>query len=703
MNLAEIVTLRLMQTHRLPDDLLQLIFLLLVKEERENLPHVQRYYSDRSERYIEHYNTPVLLYQNLGWLDQYTEAVSFIFHRLPKLTDGTDFSAPIHELARIGLVECVSLAQASFTALTDSDLLPEQRRYTGNPIDKFLGRSYLRTILNFKLHFSVPASIRFEHTHVVAPTGSGKTQLLQQLILNDLKRDACVIVIDSQSDLINNIKRLAQLPKERLVIVDPTDVEFPVALNIFDIGQHRLKTYSKLDYERHINGVIELLSYVFSSILGAELTQKQGVALNFVLRLMIHIPGATIHTLRNIMAPKGLELYEPYLVNLTESGQAFFRTEFNSKAFEETKTQILRRLYGVLENPTIERLFSHRESRLDIGAEMNAGKVILISTAKDLLKQSGCTFFGRFFINLIAQATLERARQNPSDRKDTYLYIDEVQDYSDPTIATILEQSRKYNVGLTMAHQQLSQLPEDVRSSVFNNTATKFVGGVSMGDARLLAHDLRCEPEYLRDQKKLHFALYARGFLPKALTVHVRAGLMESLPRRSSAEMAELLDMTRDKYSAIPAKTPPPTSPPPQPPSKVDVQDDDIEALNKANQTGSSFIELQRSANGHYYWQGTINGTLIEFFVDTGATRTSLPVNIARDIGLVAYGKIKTNTAGGIVEGKLVRGDLKLEGGMSVPDLEMILLPNLRKPLLGMDILKRLHWMQEGDSLMIFL
>jgi hypothetical protein len=399
-------------------------------------------------------------------------------------------------------------------------------------------------LLNFNVSFDIPQSTQFEHYYVLGSTGSGKTQLLQFLISQKL--DSSVIVIDSQGDLIRNIVRLKAIDPERYVIIDPSDVEYPVALNIFDVGQDRVSKYSKLEYERHINGVIELLSYVFASILGAELTQRQGVALNFCLRLCLFIPNATIHTLRDIFSVNGLAPYTQYLKNLTESGQAFFRNEFdNPKAFGDVKSQVLRRLYGILENPTIERLFTHPKSRFDMKDAMDSGKVILINTAKDLLKQQGCSFFGRFFISLIAQATQERASQKY--RKPTFVFIDEAQDYLDTNIATLLEQSRKYFVNITLAHQQLSQLPSEVQSSVITNTSTKFIGGCSSGDARTLAADMRADVDTLINQPKFHFTTFIRGFTRSAITLKIEAGYMERLPERSDEELNLLIANNRER------------------------------------------------------------------------------------------------------------------------------------------------------------
>ena len=105
------------------------------------------------------------------------------------------------------------------------------------------------------------------------------------------------------------------------------------------------------------------------------------------------------------------------------SQESSFETEFASREFEQTKKQVLRRLWGILENQTFERMFSHPQSKLDLFSEMNSGKVILINTAKDLLKETGTEIFGRFFIALIAQAAQERAILPANKRMPTFVYM----------------------------------------------------------------------------------------------------------------------------------------------------------------------------------------------------------------------------------------------------------------------------------------
>ncbi|MCR4332135.1 MAG: hypothetical protein NUV34_05445, partial [Sulfuricaulis sp.] len=310
-------------------------------------------------------------------------------------------------------------------------------------VDTYLGGTPLTRLFEGSLPFTIPTRTRFEHHHIVAGSGHGKTQTLQYLIANDLdgveRGEASLVVLDSQGDLIKTISELkcfapGEPLHERICIIDPTDVEYPVSLNLFDVGIERLKHYPLLERERLTNSILELYDFVLGSLLAAEMTQKQNVIFRYVTRLMLHIPDATIHTLRELMEPGSEKKFAPHIAKLGGTARQFFETEFSSREFNDTKKQVLRRLWGILENQTFERMFSHPRSKLDLFAEMNAGKIILINTAKDLLKESGTEIFGRFFIAMIAQAAQERAVLPEHKRLPTFVYIDEAADYFDRNI-----------------------------------------------------------------------------------------------------------------------------------------------------------------------------------------------------------------------------------------------------------------------------
>ena len=115
-------------------------------------------------------------------------------------------------------------------------------------------------------------------------------------------------------------------------------------------------------------------------------------------------------------------------------------------------------------------------------------------------------------------------------------------------------------------------------------------------------------------------------------------------------------------------------------------------------------IEIRRGADGHYHWPGTINGRSVDFLIDTGATGTAISAALARELELQSIGQVQSSTAGGPVTGQVVRADVTLQGGVRAERLRLVALPALaERPLLGMDVLGRLHWQQRDGVMRIDL
>ena len=422
----------------------------------------------------------------------------------------------------------------------------------------YLKGTPLHDYFDQQVAFSIPTAARFEHHHIVAGSGHGKTQTLQYMIGEDLAAVAAgnrsIVVFDSQGDLIRNIASLAEFAPGgvlhgRIVLIDPSDVEYPVSLNLFDVGIGRLNRYSPLERERLTNSILELYDFVLGSLLAAEMTQKQSVVFRYVTRLMLHIPNATIHTLRALMEPNGAKVFADDIAKLSGIARDFFATEFTSREFEQTKKQVVRRLWGILENQTFERMFSHPRSKLDLFSEMNAGKVILINTAKDLLKEQGSEIFGRFFIAMIAQAAQERATLPEAERMPTFVYIDEAADYFDQNIGVILAQARKYHVGMVLAHQYLGQLEPRLQDAFAANTSIKFAGGVSAKDARVLSSMFHCDTSFIEQQPKGSFAVHIRSLTPSAVPLRFPFGHLERKPTMSAPQKQALRTTMRKRYA----------------------------------------------------------------------------------------------------------------------------------------------------------
>lgn len=438
---------------------------------------------------------------------------------------------------------------------------PVDSELTGAAVaDAYLAGTPFLTLLQLPFPFVIPKPVRFEHTHIIAGTGHGKTQLMQTLLLGDLDDPdrPAVVAIDSQGAMLKTIARLNLFNPardDRLVILDPADIEWPLRLNIFDVNRDRLDALPRAEREQILAGVVELYDYIFGALLGAELSQKQSVVFRFLAQFMLAIPNATIHTLRELLEhPKP---YFQYLDRVSPTARTFLADQLfdpKNREYEQTRRQVLRRLYGILSNPTFERMFSHPRNAVDMKRLLDDGKVLLVNTAKDVLKGEASAIFGRFVIALIMQAAFERAADPVHKRRPAFIYIDEAAEYFDDNIDTLLIQARKFNIGLVFAHQFLDQLTPGLRGSVMTNPAIRFAGGLSHRDASALAPDMRTSSEFLLGSNKrrhdTQFATFVRHTTPSAIRLAVPLGAVEQEPRMSDAAYAQLLARTRATVAA---------------------------------------------------------------------------------------------------------------------------------------------------------
>lgn len=402
---------------------------------------------------------------------------------------------------------------------------------------------------------------RFSHMEIVGGSGAGKTQLLQNLILHDLQSEdpPALVIVDSQGDLIEKISHLALFDgplKDRLVLITPKEIDHPPALNIFDINRSRLGSYDAVAKEQVTAGVIETFDYLFSGLIGADLTAKQGVFFRYIARLMLALPetmgrSATILDLMNLMDDP--EPYQAAIQALPDLQRQFFVRDFVSKpgrkgTFDQTREQIRYRLQALIENPTLARLFTSPSTRIDLFEELNRGSIVLVDTAKDFLKGASA-HFGRIFIALTLQAVLERAAIPERERKPAFLIVDEAADYFDSNIDDLLTETRKYKLGAVFAHQYLDQCTSSLRASLAANTAIKMASGVSTSDARALAPDMRTTADFILSQPRLHFACHIRNVTPQAVSIPVAVGKLEREPRLSADAYAELRRRNRERVS----------------------------------------------------------------------------------------------------------------------------------------------------------
>ena len=411
--------------------------------------------------------------------------------------------------------------------------------------------------------FAIADKPRFEHGWILAPQGTGKTQLIQFLVSSDLEKvargEASVVVMDSQGDLIQEISSLKEFAPEgpladKLVVIEP-DIDYPLALNIFDMGKDRLDSYAARDREQLTNNTIDLLTYVFDALLGegGAMTTKQSTLYRYVIRLLMEMPGATLASFAEVlrvMKPAELAPYQAHIDRLHQPARDFFTTQFCDRQFNETKSQVAWRLSNMLENTVFERMFAFPKSKLDLFTELNASKVVLINTDRALLGEERTAVFGRFFIAMLLAAAQERATLAKSQRLPVFCFIDEAQDYisHDTKITRILDQARKMNISMMLAHQRTRQIAVPNVLDALATTSVKFASTDNAGDAQLLAKSMNSEATFISSQREGHFALHVRRHTPQAISVKVPFLVLEEREHMSAEERRAVKTRMREKY-----------------------------------------------------------------------------------------------------------------------------------------------------------
>ena len=431
----------------------------------------------------------------------------------------------------------------------EADLAPE------GLVDTYLGDTPFHSLFLTPVPLQLPAEQRFSGHWIIAPPGRGKTTLLHSMFLDDLKRDASIIVMDSKGDLINPIKEL-QAVKDRLILIEP-DPDHPLALNPLDIPK------------TNVAHTVSLLEYIFSALLEAKMTALQMTLFRSVLPALVEVvPNATLETFRDIIE-NGTGRYKEYIDTLSPDLKDFFYRHFDSKTYAETRTQLIWRLQFLMTNPVIKQMFSALKTKLDIGKEMDAGKIILIDNSKQKLGDEGAEFFGRFFIALVLAAAQQRAGRPHSEKLPCYFYIDECQNVirRDEKISTILDECRSQKIAMIMAHQRSAQITSPNVLDALANCAIRMAN--SDDEAKYLADKLRTTTDFMRSLPRGTFATFVRDLTPTALALKIPYTDFSTLPRMTAAEQQAIRQRMRTQFSFTPQKPdyPAPQASPPTPPA----------------------------------------------------------------------------------------------------------------------------------------
>ncbi len=323
---------------------------------------------------------------------------------------------------------------------------------------------------------SVSTEQRLKHTHIIGATGTGKSTMLQSMIVQDMRQGNGIAVLDPHGDLIEGL--LAHVPEKRLpdvILFDPSDAEYPVGFNI-------LSAHSEIEKEILASDLVA----VFKRLSTSWGDQMNSVLANAILAFLESTRGGTLFELRRFLLEKSFR--EDYLQSVADPSVIYYWQKEFPLLKSSSIGSILTRLDTFLRPKLIRNMVAQKKG-LDFEKILD-GKILLVKLSQGLIGIENSYLLGTFFITKFYQAATSRQAKSIEARRDFFVYVDEFQNFITPSMSAILSGARKYRMGLVLAHQEMQQLVKydsELAASVIANAGTRVCFRLADTDARRFA------------------------------------------------------------------------------------------------------------------------------------------------------------------------------------------------------------------------
>ncbi|MCE9585151.1 type IV secretion system DNA-binding domain-containing protein [Candidatus Nomurabacteria bacterium] len=363
----------------------------------------------------------------------------------------------------------------------DSHELPKNKDLT------YIG---LTTFRDKKNLFGIKRKDRRQHVYVLGKSGTGKSVLLSNMIVQNIQNGDGVCVVDPHGELVEGI--LQSIPENRLkdvVYFNPADTDYHIGFNVLELIDPKYK---------HL--VASGLMGIFTKIWANAWSARMEYILNNAILALLDTPGSTLLGIPRLLVDKD---YRQKIINNLKDPviKAFWIHEYEAwqeKFRNEAIAPIQNKVGQFLSTSIIRNVVGQAKSTINIFDIMNESKIFLVNVSKGRIGEDNSALLGGMIITKIQLAAMERVRIPEDDRKDFYLYVDEFQNFVTDSFASILSEARKYRLNLTVAHQYTAQLVTDngsaVRDAVFGNVGTMIIFRVGADDAGFLEKEF--EPEF---------------------------------------------------------------------------------------------------------------------------------------------------------------------------------------------------------------
>lgn len=332
-----------------------------------------------------------------------------------------------------------------------------------------------------KTPFGIKRIDRKRHMYVIGKTGMGKSTLLENMAIQDIRNGEGLAFIDPHGSTAD--KLLEYVPEDRIddvLYFAPFDMEYPVAFNVMeDVG------YDK----RHL--VVSGLMSAFRKIWVDAWSARMEYILSNTLLALLEYPDSTLLDVNRMLINKNFR--KKVVENITDTTvKSFWVDEFanyGDRYTQEATPAIQNKIGQFTSNPLIRNIIGQPKSSFDIRQMMDDRKIMIINLSKGRVGEGNASLLGSMLVTKIYLAAMSRADLSAGQLKESpsfYFYVDEFQSFANQSFADILSEARKYNLNLIIAHQYVEQMEEEVRDAVFGNVGTTAVFRVGPFDAEVL-------------------------------------------------------------------------------------------------------------------------------------------------------------------------------------------------------------------------
>ncbi len=337
---------------------------------------------------------------------------------------------------------------------------------------------------------------RRRHMYIVGRTGTGKSTLLESLVLQDIKEGKGVAFLDPHGQSAKNIlERIPASRAEDVIYFNAADFERPLGLNIMEY-------YSEQDKHLIVNSFYHMLEKMFDpnrqGITGPRLERA---VRNCMLTAMSRPGNTLIEVLRLVLLDKNF--IDEMLPHIKDDMVRKYWTEEIAQTTDYHKSETLGYFASKFDrfviNQLMRNILGQSKSSFSMRDVMDNQKILIVDLDKGQIGEENSQFLGLLLVPKILSAAMSRSDIPESERKDFYLYVDEFQNFATEDFAQILSEARKYKLNLTVANQYIAQMTEEVKNAVFGNVGTLISFKVGVSDAEFLEKEF--EPVF--NQKDL--------------------------------------------------------------------------------------------------------------------------------------------------------------------------------------------------------